>query len=201
MIFSLVSFINISFGEDICFEEACDNSFSIDANYAAFFPLNSTVKRIYGSALPQFTVGGNWQWNECWGLWLDGSYIFGNGHSMGCGRSSTHLNLVPLSIGINYFCPVCDSIRLYLGLGGCYSFLRTTDHSPYVHKKTSANNGGAMIKTGVVYDYCKGFLLHGFFNYMYQKMNFPKTKSDPFVYRNDVDLSALQLGIGIGIDF
>jgi outer membrane protein len=175
--------------------------FLIEADAAAFFPLSSAVRRIYGTALPSFTLEFNWRFYKHWGVWLDGSYVFGNGHAMGYGHESTHLSFVPITAGAKYFYPLGESIDLYMGLGPCYSFLNTTDHSRHVHKKTSANNFGATVKTGFIYHCNKRVFLDFFFNYMFQTMHFHKTESDPFVYRHDVNLSSLQLGGGIGLEF
>jgi hypothetical protein len=184
----------------LCCQNTCCDQFSVEAQYAAFFPLDSKVRRIYKSALPSFTLEGNWQC-QCWGLWLNGSYVFGNGHAIGCGRNKTHLNLVPITFGVKYIYSVCDSASLYLGLGASYSFLNIRDHSDFVHKKVSSNGFGGVIKTGFVYNYCENIFLEGFLNYLYQRFTFPKTGSDPFVYRQDANLSALQLGIGLGMKF
>lgn len=193
------------YGDPCCYNDPCCDSyvdaFTVDVKYAAFFPLNSRVSNIYGWALPQFTLEGNVLFCKSWAIWLDGSYIFGNGHAVGGGSNKTHLSLVPITLGVKYFFPVCASTDFYVGLGASYSFLNTRDHSDYVHEKTSSNHVGGIVKTGFIYYYCDGFFLEGFLNYMYQQFYFPKTTDDPFVYRNDVDLSSLQLGIGIGWTF
>ena len=183
-----------------CCEETCCREFSVEAQFAAYFPLDSTVGHIYGYALPAFTLEASWQW-QCMSIWLDGSYIFGSGHSIGCGGGPTHLNFVPITLGVKYIYPMCDSTDLYIGLGACYSFLNTRDHSEYVHENTSGNNAGAILKTGVVYHYCDGIFFEGFFNYQYQKFYFHKTETNPFVYRHDVDMSNLQLGVAVGWEF
>ena len=182
-------------------DDFCCNAFSLEAQYATVFPLDSKVGRIYGYALPSFTLQGSWNY-KCWSIWLDGSYTFANGEAIGCGSGrKTHLSFVPITLGVKYIYTVCQDTEVYFGLGACYSFLNTKDHSEYVHEKTSANNTGAIVKTGFVYHYCDGFFLEGFFNYMYQKFYFHKEETDPFVYRNDVDFSSLQLGVGIGWTF
>lgn len=183
-----------------CFQEACCNTFSVEAQYAAFFPVDSKVRRIYGSALPAFTLEGNWRY-QCWDLWLNGSYIFGHGHSTGPCKNKTHLNLVPISLGVKYLYSLCDCMEVYFGLGACYSFLNTRDHSEFVHEKVSSKGFGGVIKTGFVYNYCENFFLEGVLNYTYQRFTFSSTSVDPFVYRQDANLSSLQLGLGFGLKF
>lgn len=193
-----------SYGQADLFENNCcndnDTSFSAAVQCAAFFPLDSDVHRIYGSALPAFTIEGNWQ-RECFGLWLNASYVFGNGHAYGGGGYKTHLNLVPISLGVKYIYSLCDSTDFYVGLGACYSFMNTRDHSEFVHERVSSNGFGGIVKTGLTYIYCENIFFEGFLNYTYQRFSFSRTSNDPFVYRRDVDLSSLQLGVGLGMKF
>ncbi len=175
--------------------------FSIEAQAAAFFPLGSTMRRVYGTALPLFTLEGNWRFHKSWDIWLDVSYVFGNGHSIGNNHNSTHLSFIPLSAGIKYLYQVGKSIDLYVGVGPCYSFLHTLDRSAYVHRHTSASNFGAIVKTGTVYYFANRWFIDGFFNYMYQRIFFHQSESEPVVYRDSANLSSLQLGAGIGIKF
>ena len=185
----------------LCCDDEIDCAFSTDIEAAAFFPLGSTMRRIYGTALPQFTAAENWRFHRHWAAWLDVSYVFGNGHSIGETHASTHLNLVPISAGIKYVHRVSDCTDFYVGLGPCYSFLDTTDHSSHVRKHTSASNFGAVAKSGFVYHLNSRWFVQGFFNYMYQKVYFHQTDSSPFVYRYNANLSSLQLGGGIGINY
>jgi hypothetical protein len=179
----------------------CCTNISLDAKYAAFSPLDSRVRKIYGSALPMFTVEGNVRVCGCWEVWLDGSYVFGNGHSSACNKNKTHLSFVPISVGLKYLYPICYGTDLYIGAGPCYSFFNTKDHSEFVHENTSRNNWGAIVKSGFIYHYNECIFLEGFFNYMYQEFSFGKTSDDPFVYRQNANLSSLQLGIALGWNF
>lgn len=183
-----------------CCEEACCNTFSVEAQGAAFFPLDSKVRRIYGSALPMVTLEGNWQYS-CWGAWLNGSYVFGNGHAIGSRENKTHLSLVPITLGVKYICSICDSTDLYIGVGASYSFLNTRDHSDFVHKRVSSNGFGGIVKSGLSYNFCENLFIEGFLNYTYQRFTFSRNSNDPFVYRHDVNLSSLQLGLGLGVKF
>lgn len=105
--------------------------FSLDAKVGAFFLLNSTARDLYGPVLPAFTLEGNVNVYKGLTVWLDGSYIVGNGSNS---YGWSHLNFIPLSLGLKYVYPVMQSLDFYAGAGACYSFLITRDHSPYVHK-------------------------------------------------------------------
>lgn len=174
--------------------------FSAEVQTAAFFPLGSPLRHIYGSALPLFTLAGNWWFHKPWGVWMDISYAFGNGHAIGYEGPSSHLNFIPLTAGIKYVHRVREATHFYIGFGPAYSFLVTTDRSEYVHRHTSTSNFGLTIKTGFMHYFNNRWFFQGFFNYMYQKMYFQQTDS-PYVYRYKADLSSLQLGIGVGARF
>lgn len=177
----------------------CD--ISLDAKCAAFFPLDSKVRKIYGSALPMVTLEANARLCPLWEAWLDSSYVFADGKSYGWYGKDTHLSFVPISLGVKYFYSLCDGTDLYVGAGPCYSFFTTKDHNSLVHKITSKKQWGAVFKSGFRYHQSDCTFVEGFFNYMYQELSFGKTSDDPFVYRHDANLSSLQLGVAIGRNF
>lgn len=189
--------------EGWCVANSCFKGY-VTAKGAAFFPMSSKVRRIYGTALPAFSLEGNLKvWQGCGELflWIDGGYVFGNGRSYGLGNNTTHVNLVPIGIGLKYLFGIFDCIDLYLAIGPCYSFLSCHDHSQDVHRKTAGNNVGGIVKTGIVYNATSRFFVEGFFNYCYQTFEFHGHASNPTVERCDVNFSSVQLGGGIGCRF
>jgi len=172
--------------------------FSIDAKVGAYFLLNSTIRDLYGPVLPVFTLEGNVNVYKRLGVWLDGSYIFGNGtYSYG----SSHLNFIPISLGLKYVCSIMQSLDLYAGAGPCYSFLITRDRSPYVHEKNHSDNWGFVVKSGFIYHWTTHLQVEGFVDYMYQEFHFSGTGKDPFVYRTNAFLNGIEVGAGVGYNF
>lgn len=194
-----------SFDEGYYYE--CCSEWSIAAKAAAFFPLSSKARKIYGSALPEFTLEGNFKvWDGCWSdiyLWLDGNYVYGNGNSYGGEphHHRTHLTLVPVTLGLKFAYHLCDWADFYLGAGPTYAWLQLRDSSSHVHRKTNRSAVGGIFKSGVVASLCGCYYLEGFFNYSYQRFDVRKPKHDPTVERHDADLSSLQLGAGVGWRF
>ncbi len=184
----------------LCCREKRLNKISVEIQSADFFPLDAKVQHIYSSVFLAFTLEGNWQ-SQCWGMWLNCSYIFGNGHSISFDSHKTHLSLVPITLGIKYIHPLCDSTDFYIGLGACYSFLNTKDQGEFIHKRVSSNAFGAIVKTGITYNFCENLYIDGFLNYTYQRFTFSKTRSDPLVYRHTAKLDSLQVSLGLGIKF
>jgi outer membrane protein W len=181
-------------------QEIYPNTFSINVKVGAYFLLGSRASEIFGSALPAFTLEGNARVFKNLNIWLGASYLFGNGTAIGS-HDKTHLNFVPISLGLKYVYPISPFVDAYLGAGPCYSFLNTRDHSSFVHKKVSKENWGAIVKSGLIYKYNNNLFFEGFINYTYQKFNFRNTSNDPFVYRNDLDLSGIELGVSVGWGF
>jgi len=172
--------------------------FSLSAKTGAFFLLNGTARDLYGPVLPSFTLEANADVYKGLTLWVDGSYLFGNGSNF---DGSSHLNFIPLSLGLKYVHSFSDRMDFYAGAGPCYSFLILRDRSPYVHKKTSLNNWGGVAKSGFVYRCTEHFRVEGFLNYMYQEFHFSGTWKNPFVYRTDAYLNGIEVGAGFGYQF
>lgn len=188
------------FQSSCCDQSCCMGDITLEGRFSAFFPLKSRAREIYNDALPCLELQVATTLCDCWQPWFNASYIWSNGHSsLG---DKTQLSILPLSLGVNYIFPLCDCIDWYIGAGALYSFLRTEDHSPYVHEHVRKNTWGGTAKLGFYYQWTECLFLEGFLDYVYQKFNF-KTDEDsvPFVVRNDVDLSALKLGVGLGFRF
>lgn len=204
----------VNFDEEYCTQCCATCGWgSLAIKAAAIFPTASNVRNIYGDTLAQFTLEGNLKlWESCSGdfyMWVDGSYIYSNGESYieeekpetGYDSHHTRLSLVPITLGFKYQYHINDCFDVYLGAGPSYSFLHLQDASKYVHRKTSKNCFGAIVKSGCVYNFCDGFYLEGFLNYAFQRFNIRGPKNNPHVERHNVDLSNVQLGLGLGWKF
>ena len=184
-----------------CCEASCFGDVTIEGRFSAFFPLGSRAREIYNDALPCLELQVATVICDCWQPWFNAGYIWSDGNSIGCGNK-TQLSVVPLSLGINYLFPLCDCVDWYIGAGALYSFLRTEDHSPYVHEHVRKNTWGGTARVGFYYQWTECLFLEGFLDYVYQEFDFSTDEdSDPYVVRNDVDLSALKLGVGLGYRF
>ncbi len=172
--------------------------FSVDAKVGAYFLLNSTIRDLYGPVLPAFTLEGNADVYKGLTVWLDGSYIFGNG---GNSYGGSHLNFIPITLGLKYVYSIMQSMDVYAGAGAAYSFLITRDHSPYVHEKNHSNNWGFVAKSGFIYHCTQHLQVEGFANYMYQEFHFTGTEEDPLVYRTNAFLNGVEVGASVGYNF
>ncbi len=87
-------------------------------------------------------------------------------------HNSTNLDLIPVYFGIKYFYPIACCTSVYVGGGGCYSFLRIKDHSRFVHKHIRKEEWGGVVQAGVHYNLTECFYLCAFFDYFFQTFHF-----------------------------
>lgn len=212
-IFLLLTLFQVTYGHADSFDQPCYtynnleccwiDDITVEGRFSAFFPLDSRVRDIYHDVLPCFELQATTTLYGCWQEWVNVGYIFDNGRSIG-ESDKTQLNLLPISFGVNYLFSSCDCMNWYIGAGALYSFLRTEDHSPFVHEHVRKNAWGGVAKIGFYYQYTDCVYFEGFFDYIYQKFSFSNSEPEddvPYVERNDVDLSALKLGVGLGFRF
>lgn len=178
---------------------------SLAIKYAVFLPSASKVRDIYGSALPEFILEGNYKVIEkgSWDgdVWLEGSYIFSGGHSLGYSKDKTRVNIVPFSMGIKYVYHFCPRSDIYLGIGPSYSFMTVHDSCSYVRQKTSAGTLGAVIKSGFTYALPSHLYFDGSLNYRYQKFSIHSHDSNPTTETSRANFSGFEIGLGIGWKF
>lgn len=189
-----------------CCEQTCCDSccgmgpITLEAKFAAYFPLEKRARKIFHKALPNFEIEAATTWCD-WQPWFNVGYIWDNGRSRGC-HDKTKLEVIPLSLGVNYLIPMCNCIDAYVGAGAVYSFLRTRDHSEFVHEHVRKNAWGGVVKAGFYYNYSECVFFEGFVNYVYTRFRFRNDRDElPFVQRNDVNFSGIKVGVGVGFKF
>lgn len=186
-----------------CPSNSCFNlkGLSLELGGSAFFPLESIVRDVYGTALPSVDFEATFNVFERTQAWLDISYVSGSGHSLEL-RNKTNLHMVPISLGARYFFPILCCLDAYVGLGVSYSWLKIHIDSPHFFRNTYKNSVGALVKTGLNYYYGENVFFDVFFDYLYQQFH-NKHRIDPekVVYRHHIDMSALKLGVGVGYSF
>ena len=74
-------------------------------------------------------------------------------------RNRTNLDLVPIYFGIKYFYPIACSTSVYVGGGGCYSFLNIKDHSRFVRRHIRKEEFGGIVQAGIHYNLTECFYL------------------------------------------
>jgi hypothetical protein len=143
----------------------------LQARGAAYIPLQSQIRDIYGSALPTVELETSYQlcqWSNCNQLllWLNGSWTFQTGKTIGFGFH-TRLNMIPLSLGIEYQVNLCRNVDFYIGAAPTYSFLLIHDKDGFTSNHMYSSQFGAMTKTGFRFTFCTNFFFDVFGDFYY----------------------------------
>lgn len=150
---------------------------------AAFIPITSQLRKIYGTALPTMEVEGSYslmkdKWTTCDQLllWGNAGWTSKTGKSIGFGYYSK-LNLVPLTLGLEYQINFARAFDFYFGIGPSFSMLRIKNNDGFQTSHFSRNEFGFTTKTGFRYTFCRHFFFDAFADYYYTR--FRKMNHDP----------------------
>lgn len=189
-----------------CCDPCCDpcccemGPITLEARFAALFLLDRKTHRNYHKVLPNFELQVATTWCN-WQPWFNAGYIWDNGRRRDCFPKS-RLQIVPLSLGVNYLFPMCNCIDAYIGVGGVYSFLRTNNHDDFVRRHVNRHAWGATVKAGFYYNYSECVFFEGFVDYVYARFKHEHHRDDVvFVDRRELNLNAIKLGVGVGFKF
>jgi hypothetical protein len=180
----------------------CDYGLNFEWRGAAFIPLKCEQREIFGRALPavQFEISGR----LCGDVLMcnDEILLFGNvawtgkkGCSPGFGYP-IRLNLIPLTIGLEYQMNVCNWFDFYFGVGGVVSFLRNKTSDGFCCIRNHRTGGGVMTKLGFRYEICH-FLIDIFADYYFT--NFKHLQNS--IVNVNHKFSAFFVGLGLGRHF
>lgn len=178
----------------------CQDPFIVTARVGYFHPVSKRVRKIYSDGWADYQLEIVKELYDNWQIWLNVSGFSKKGHSIGF-HDDTRLSFMPVSLGVRYSFPLTCRLTTYAGLGACYSFLRIKDDACFVHRHTSKERFGGIAEFGFNYCLTQSFFANLFVNYLYQSFDFPHGQDDPYVERNDLNMSAFKVGIGIGAYF
>lgn len=174
-------------------EKVCHPSnWAFQVRGAAFISLKKDLRDIYGSGIPTLEFEGSYnlfkdKWMNCDQLLLWGNvgWTSGSGHH-------TKMNLVPLSLGLEYQIHFARYFDFYLGIGPTYSFLRINDHHDSHH--FNRNQFGFTTKTGLRGTFSTNFFIDVFADYYYTQFR----KMHHGSLHIDNHFSAFIMGAGFG---
>lgn len=168
----------------------------IKAGY--FVPFDTVFNRIYGGG-GIYGLEVSTPLNSCLNAWVSGSYFTQTGHSLGQ-RYSTHIQMAPFGVGVQYFRNTICKSKLYIGIGGLATYLHTTDNSPFVFHSVSKWGPGLVGKLGLQVDLGSCFFGKLFSDFTYTRIPFYNNRNDTLV-RYTANLSGWSAGIAIGYRF
>jgi hypothetical protein len=172
----------------------------IEFKAADFQPVNCTFNTIYhGGSLfgPEVTFR---IFRDLYGF-ASVDYFTKNGCSIGL-NSPTHVDFMPLGIGLKYLACVSEHASLYVGIGFTPTLLQTKNCSPYVVQKTSRWGFGGIAKFGAFIDLSHNFLLDLFIDYSFVNVKSTCAQSATgYVQPHTAHLSGAIFGVGLGYTF
>lgn len=175
---------------------------SLELRIGGFYPLKKKPRRIYKEVWGSIGLEATKTLCKNLQAWLGFDYIFSNGQSTVLKKKS-NFNLLPLSLGVSYLQPITCNTIAYLGIGGTYSFLLLRNHSRFFRKRVNESAFGGIAKTGLYFCLWDSVYADLFVNYFYHYFTFSKHKSSNggFLERNNVNLSGINLGLGLNVTF
>lgn len=173
--------------------------FMIEGKAAYYHPSATRFHRIYGDAAlvgAEITVPmkGNFK------LFIEADYFEKEGTVIE-GNDRTHIEMIPLNIGVKYFIPSdIDCLDLYIAAGLQNTFVEIHDHSNFVRKHLSENGFGAIFKGGVVYYFSGNFFLDLFVNYATNTIRHSRSFRAGVIPLK-ANVSGVSAGLGVGYHF
>lgn len=193
-----------AFSPDNCFEDTCcDDCYclGVQARASAYFPFERKVQRIYSKIWGFYEGEIDIPICSGFGGFFSAGYLENSGRSI-CVKDKTSLRMVPLVLGLKYFCKLIPQFEAYVSGGVVYSFLNIRDHSPYVHRHISKNAFGGTAKLGLAYYFCSNWFIDASVDYLYQYFRFKdRHEKTHYVERHNLNMSGIKVGVGIGYAF
>jgi hypothetical protein len=182
-------------------ENGCNpTDWSLQLRGAAFIPLKQQLRDIYGSGLPTIELEGSWSflkdaWLSCdqLTLWGNVGWTFKTGETIGS-EYYTRLNLIPISIGLEYQINLGKGFDFYFGAGPTYSFLRIENYDFVDRHHIKKNQFGFTTKTGLRYTFFTNYFIDIFADYYYTEFG----KMHDSIQSIDNHFSGFIIGGGFG---
>lgn len=173
------------------------SDWTVEGRVAYFYPTSRLIREIYPRGGADYQLEASRRVFCNWHLWGSFNYFTKKGHSLGL-HDDTRINIYPFSLGVKYNFCFFKHFRPYVGAGATYTLLRIRDHSEHVKEHVHKNGFGLVIKSGINFPIINCIFLDIFADYYYQQMHF---RSQPGLYRHEVNLSGFKFGAGIGVAF
>jgi hypothetical protein len=182
-----------------CVTNWCNpTKWSLQARGAAYFPFQSQIRKIYGTALPTVELETSYsvcQWSDCNQLllWANLGWTFATGETIGFGYY-TRLNLIPLSVGVEYQLNICRNVDFYAGIGPTYSFLLIKNKDGFSTSHLYSSQFGLTTKTGFRFTFYTNYFFDVFGDFYYT----PFGKMHDSIQSINGNFTGFFLGAGFG---
>lgn len=168
----------------------------IEGRAGAFYFQDHLPRSIYGNTTLDLEAEGGLFFKDKIAVWANFNYNFASGSSLELFHK-THLTLLSLSVGPKFYMFGIDRrlFNPYLGIGVAGTFLKTSDHSPYVEKHLHRYRFAGVAKSGFLI--CKNSIcIDLFFDYY-----ICNSQGLASAVKNPVNIGGFKTGLGMGYLF
>ena len=109
--------------------------------------------------------------------------------------------ILPISLGAKYFFYLTPRLSLYVGGGPAYTFVKAERHAVFRNKTFSKQGLGAVIQSGIRYDWGDYTFVNLFCNYFHQNFHLSHTQRRASIQKSVLDLSGWKIGLSLGVYF
>lgn len=183
--------------EYCCSPEWWQSGWEAEVRVAYFYPTSHAFREIYKGGRTDYQIEIAKQICNNFSVWTSIDFLSKKGYSDPL-RDGTHVHLTPLSLGVKYLYPISSCISVYAGLGGCYTWFRVKNDSPFVRRHVNKEAFGLVVKTGIRYDIACNVFLDLFTDYFYQPFHFHGHHGNK---GRHVDVGGFKFGAGLGYAF
>lgn len=184
------------------------DDFSVMGRVSYYHPTSKRLRHVFSNGWADYEVQISKQICCDWKIWagVDGFSIEGRKSD---DRHKSHLQLIPLNLGLKYYFPFTCPIQLYISGAASYSFMRIKEHSHYFHLNKHKSGWGGLIEGGFDYSVWKRMFVNFFVQGYFQEFDFrnpffislPGSPITTIRKKTDVDFSGIKIGAGIGYQF
>lgn len=175
-----------------------------------FRPSSSLLRSIYGDAGIDYQLTGTVALTSIFeknsydslkgiNFWWALDYLTKNGRSLGEEQSKTNFWMVPVTAGLKYI-HSSKNLSPYIGVGLRYFFIQTSTDFDFVQKNIKNRGLGGVVEGGVLFPFCKDFMLDVFAAYSQGRLRAP-SNPQPNVEPTSLQVGGLNIGIGVSYAF
>jgi len=213
-IFLLLLFPLSLFAREI---EWTDTDWTLEIRGAYFSPSSKKMRHLHSGGWTDYQVETSKRIHDFFDVWAAVNWLGRvrsyRDHGYNDVKNQSKIYVLPLSVGFKFIYPILPCTEVYLGVGGCYSFLNIYNHcSDYKRHELSRcpfkrhrhkTNYGAVIKLGIQYSLTNNLFIDVFADYLSQRFRFSHhdQESGQQQFGDYFNVSGFKFGAGLGVYF
>ncbi len=153
------------------------------------------LRHIYGKGILDIQLTSSFRFWKPLYAYVAFEYISAHGRTLG-GHEKTFVQVVPISLGVQYIQKITYDLKYYLTLGPRIYYFHQRNNSAGVPSSVNKWTCGGFINTGFIYYLSEHITFDFFGEYSYARMHFETHRSH--VKGNTIQIGGMTLGAGIG---